>query len=544
MTGARARAWSPAGAAALVLVVHAVLLTAPVPAGLATGGDDLAQLLAASASACCCAVAARRSTRRTRAAWVLLTAATASWAAGQAVWSYQELVAGQQVLFPTPADAGFVLFPVLAAVGLLVMPTGTDSAGTRLRDLLDGLVTAGSLLVLSWASGLGGLVAAGGPSRAATALGVAYPLGDVVVLTLVVLVLGRTARRRRAVLVPLTGGLAALAVADSSFLYLTAGGEYTSGALCGLGWTSGFALVALAALAVPPAARRSAEDRPGPPVEPLLVPSRLRLTLPYVPLLLAQGTVTWQLLTGEGRASAFEVTLGLALVVLVLARQFLTLADNRTLLLTLRGERETARYAALHDPLTGLANRTLFHDRVAHALAAGRPARAATTVLFCDLDDFKTVNDGLGHAVGDALLVAVADRLRSCLRPGDTAARLGGDEFAVLVEDGTEPPDALAARLVAALGRPLALDGRQVRSSVSVGVASTCPAADEGIDGADGIDGAELLRRADTAMYAAKASGGATWVAHDTTSPDPHRRGADPVPAGRVPAGRSCRVPA
>jgi diguanylate cyclase (GGDEF)-like protein/PAS domain S-box-containing protein len=160
------------------------------------------------------------------------------------------------------------------------------------------------------------------------------------------------------------------------------------------------------------------------------------------------------------------------------------------------------QHNAFHDGLTGLANRALFADRLEHALARTDRIAAPVAVLFVDLDDFKAVNDGSGHTTGDELLVAVADRLRQVLRPGDTIARLGGDEFAVLIEDASEPgrADAAAARLLTALADPFAMPGEaaEVRITASVGIAH----------GAAGQhDAAELLRHADVAMYAAKAAG-------------------------------------
>lgn len=154
---------------------------------------------------------------------------------------------------------------------------------------------------------------------------------------------------------------------------------------------------------------------------------------------------------------------------------------------------------ALHDPLTGLPNRALFRDRVEQATArlGRKPGRLA--VLFVDLDDFKRVNDDLGHAAGDELLVEVSARIERCLRAGDSVARLGGDEFAVLV-DGYDPPDevdAIARRIVTAVRAPVRVDGRDVYPTASVGVASS--------DDATGAD--ELLRKADLAMYAAKRAG-------------------------------------
>ena len=157
-------------------------------------------------------------------------------------------------------------------------------------------------------------------------------------------------------------------------------------------------------------------------------------------------------------------------------------------------------HQAFHDPLTGLANRALFSDRVDHALArAGRNGLTAA-VVFLDLDDFKTINDTLGHGAGNDLLVAVADRIRGILRPADTAARLGGDEFAILLEDvpGEQEALAIAERVTFALRAPFMLEGHEVLVRASLGVAVAEPEQRR----AD-----ELLRNADMAMYLAKANG-------------------------------------
>ncbi|HET7457678.1 MAG TPA: EAL domain-containing protein [Gemmatimonadaceae bacterium] len=154
---------------------------------------------------------------------------------------------------------------------------------------------------------------------------------------------------------------------------------------------------------------------------------------------------------------------------------------------------------ALHDPLTGLANRALFRDRVGHALARTDRTRDAVGVLFLDVDDFKTVNDSLGHHAGDQLLVTVAERLLNATRGCDTVARLGGDEFAVLLENVRTLEDAVtvAERIVRSVRAPFTLGGRDGRVTVSVGVARA--------SGEVGPD--ELLRDADLAMYRAKARG-------------------------------------
>jgi len=157
---------------------------------------------------------------------------------------------------------------------------------------------------------------------------------------------------------------------------------------------------------------------------------------------------------------------------------------------------EQLTHQAFHDPLTGLANRALFRDRVSHALALAQRRGTPVTVLFLDLDDFKTVNDSLGHGEGDRLLIAVAERFLACARTADTVARLGGDEFAILIE-GAEGREGLPERLAAAMSHPFTLSGNQVRVTASIGVASA--SADDSAD--------DLLRNADMAMYAAKRHG-------------------------------------
>ena len=162
--------------------------------------------------------------------------------------------------------------------------------------------------------------------------------------------------------------------------------------------------------------------------------------------------------------------------------------------------KEELHHQASHDPLTGLANRSLFTQVVASRLEARDPSGTVPIVLFVDLDDFKLVNDSLGHAAGDALLVAVGDRLHSVLRASDMAARLGGDEFAVLLRDTPDMKASMrvANRLTAAMGPLFQVEGRDINVRASVGVAAGRP----GIQTAG-----DLLRNADVAMYSAKARG-------------------------------------
>ena len=161
------------------------------------------------------------------------------------------------------------------------------------------------------------------------------------------------------------------------------------------------------------------------------------------------------------------------------------------------------KHQAFHDSLTGLPNRVLFQDRAAHALAQARRSAKITGVLFVDVDDFKVVNDTMGHSVGDELLAAVGARLAAVVRESDTAARLGGDEFALIVEQVQNPAEveALAERVVQAFNDLFPLSGGSVIATVTVGVATT----------EDSADADELLRHADLALYAAKTAGKRQW---------------------------------
>lgn len=221
--------------------------------------------------------------------------------------------------------------------------------------------------------------------------------------------------------------------------------------------------------------------------------------LAVIPLVVA-GTSTGLVELTVERASVFDADR---------LRLASTMATEAAIMLENARLVEQLRHRAFHDPLTGLPNRALFRDRLAHALErTARDPEAGCAVLFLDLDDFKRVNDQLGHDSGDEVLRIVAERLEAGLRRGDTAARLGGDEFTVLLEDTADIDEirATADRLALRLRRPIGQGDDQVEIGVSIGIALSP-------DGGTTVD--ELLTNADAAMYLAKAAGKGRVAVYD-----------------------------
>jgi diguanylate cyclase (GGDEF)-like protein len=243
------------------------------------------------------------------------------------------------------------------------------------------------------------------------------------------------------------------------------------------------------------AGSRQQHATPGPPREGR-IPRSFSL-LPYTAVAAVDGLLLW--VACVDLSDIVVVAAGAVwLTALVVIRQITSMRDNARLLAQLE-------HGATHDALTGLPNRVLFHRRLQRSLTTG--AARPVAVVLLDLDGFKEVNDTLGHEVGDRLLVALAQRLTTCVRDGDTVARLGGDEF-VMVLDDNDPAaaDEVAGRIIAALRQPVTTDGRELTVGASIGIA----------DGRTGDDPSKLLRLADIAMYAAKKiSGTAHLHYHD-----------------------------
>jgi diguanylate cyclase (GGDEF)-like protein len=447
--------------------------------------------------------------------WLLIAAGQATFFIGDVLWViYAEM--GVEP-FPSPADVFYLAgYPFIAA-GLILGIRSRLGGGDR-SSLLDAAILATSVAVLSWTFQIGPLAAQLDPEPLAFAISVAYPTMDLLLIGVFIgLVAGPGVRTASFRLLGLS--LLALLVADQIYAIQSTAGTYTDGGTLDVGWLVAYGTIGASALH--PSMRSLFDGRPIPVT--LLGPVRMAF--------LAAAMLTGPALLVFARHDA---DVGLAVIagetaflsVLVLAR----LAGLVRLLSADIAKRRVLEaqlsFQANHDPLTHLANRRLFVQRVADRL--DQPARAPVAVLFLDLDDFKTVNDTLGHQAGDELLVVVGERIRTCLREGDTAARLGGDEFGVLLGDISEPgeAEAIAARMAETLSVPLSIAGTVVPVAASIGIAVHAP-------GMKDVDA--LLRAADVAMYGAKARGKDRYQVY-AADEDP---GDDRVGVGRVGTRRS-----
>jgi diguanylate cyclase (GGDEF)-like protein len=482
MRGRTAAALGAAGTSLAAFVL--VMVARPGGQQVVTVVDDLGTTVTGMVAAAALAGRARLSRPAVRRSWALLAAGTFCAALGDLIWAQNELVLGRVTPFPSLADASYLLFPLFTGLGLLLHPTHRRTSRGVVRLLLDGILVAGSLFALSWLTALGAVARAGADSWLGLTVALAYPATDLVLLTVLLTAIIPSGARGRPGLATIGAALTMLTLSDSAFAYLSAVGSYTTGALLDCGFVAAYLLLALAALVASP---DEGVAQPHPPPPP-----GWAVAVPYALCGCGVAASAASLLRGDQRLPM--ITSGV-LVVGLLARQLVTITDNRRLLAGIAERERRLEHQALHDDLTGLANRALFGDRLSHAMTLQPREGRTIAVVFLDLDDFKLVNESLGHAVGDALLVRVAERLRAAVRPSDTVARLGGDEFAVLVEDSDAPTET-AARISQSFGQPFVIGDSTVPVRASLGVAV--------VDAAAQPTAEELLRRAEVAVHSAK----------------------------------------
>jgi diguanylate cyclase (GGDEF)-like protein len=430
---------------------------------------------------------------RLRSAWRLLALASLSYLVGDVVQTVYER--SGSLPFPSVADGFYLLFYPLMLWGLLRFATGDRGVGERLRLVLDlAVVAIGGSAVVFYVV-LGPTVVQIGTDAAQTAVSIAYPVGDMVVLVGLGSVLLRdTASSGARALQFMAVGLTFFVAADLVYGYINLHSTYQGGDPVDSLW-----MIAIAVFAVAGAAQTSPEA-----AELTLEHGRHRASwAPVIAVAVGFGLLLVNQRHDRLLPNLTLVVAAVLLATLVSIRQFLAQRD----LLRTQG---TLSHQSLHDALTGLPNRALVIDRAEQMLARARRSRMPMAALYVDIDGFKQVNDRFGHAAGDELLRVVSGRLLGMVREADTVGRLGGDEFVVLLENSSLDvgPELVAERMCDVLAQPVELtgaDGRTLSVSSSIGIA---------LGQRDSAD--ELFRDADFALYEAKGAGKNRWVAFES----------------------------
>ncbi len=285
--------------------------------------DDIGEAVASGVAAISLVVAARRSSGRLRVAWALLAAAAASWTVGEGMYSWYEVVQGASVPTPSAADACFLLEIPLAIAGILALTSAPSRMATRGEAVLAGALIALSLLFVAWALGLRAVYEQSQQPVPATMIGLAYPIGDIVTITVLITALRRATRAQLGRMLLLIGGLAANTVADSAFTYLNANGSYGAiGSVLDAGWVIGFLMIALAPLWPVPAVEPTAEEGPI---------DLWQMALPWMAVL-AAALVAIRIAAANQTMDQFLTVLAGSIGVLLVCNQVLTHRDSLDLL--------------------------------------------------------------------------------------------------------------------------------------------------------------------------------------------------------------------
>ena len=467
-------------------------------------------------------------------AWGIIALAILAYTLGDITWAILELGLGEPP-FPSLADAFYLLFYPLLLAGVLGLPEKPSTRGEQITQVLDaGIVMVATSLVF-WNFLIGPLVASNADYPILEqAILLAYPVGDLVLLWSLLRLIYRRLDRPEQNEVPtflLAASIAVTIVADSIYSYQAFIGTYVSGSPLDIGWRASVLLTGLAGIAQVTAIRSSTSTGKFPlPLESFI--NRTRAITPYLSYLWLIAAYIILIRSNNFPMHMSFISLALAvggIIGLVLLRQIITLFENTRLNTQLqqtthRLQTQTAElektnqelqneimersaveqqltYDSLHDAMTGLPNRALFLDRLGQALEyCKRRTEYTFAVLFIDVDQFKVINDSLGHLIGDQLLIAAGKRMKECLRSSDTVARLGGDEFAILLEVTGEKNAVIAIteKLQEALKVPFRLDGHELYVTASIGIVMSIVGY---------LHSEEVLRDADIAMYQAKAQG-------------------------------------
>jgi diguanylate cyclase (GGDEF)-like protein len=484
--------------------------------------------------------------RQMRNAWLFFMLAMVSWALGDVIWAYYELIVGE-VPYPSIADIFYLSAYIFFFIGIIKIPHLQESSSNKNWLWLDILIVMFSAGIISWNFLIGPTVLNNHQPWLVTLVNSAYPVGDLVLvmsITMIIMVPRSPIWLEPMYLMIMGHGLSA--VADVIYLFQTINRTYTGSEFFNILFSMAPFVLMLSGLSQAITAQHLASGQK-------TIPSKkeanrlsvLRLVTPFAWLLLALilmglETSAKQVFT----STQFAILLG-ALIFLLAVRQVISAFNNKRLSselqllndqlekrvadrtadliqsnyqltlemeerkrteIMLREREEKLTHFGLHDVLTGLPNRSLLLDYLTKSIAHyRRQPNDRYAILFLDFDSFKVVNDSLGHPAGDLLLIQIGHRLTSLLRMEDTVARLGGDEFVILIQgfDHEDFVTAVAERILASLKKPFLIGIKPIYITASIGMVAASP----NYQNAD-----EIIRDADIAMYEAKSRGKACYV--------------------------------
>ena len=475
-------------------------------------------------------------------AWGMIALSTLVFALGDITWAVLELGLSEPP-FPSLADVFYLLnYPLLLA-GVLLLPEKPASRSEQIKKVLDAGIVMVAAILGFWNFLMGPLVASNRDYPILQqAILIAYPVGDLVLLwALLRIIYKRSSQQKESDVAAflLAASIAVTIVADCIYTYQAFMGTYVSGGLLDISWRASILLTGLAGISQVTAIRSFKRVSRLPSKLESLV-TNLRMLRPYFPYVWLIAAYIILMYSSIYPMYMDFLSLSAAvggIIALVLLRQIITLIENDELNVELQQtmgklqgqtnelektnqelqneitERKAIEqqltYDSLHDAMTGLPNRVLFLDRLGQAIEyCKRRTEYTFAVLFVDIDQFKVINDSLGHLTGDQLLISAGKRMKECLRSSDTVARLGGDEFAILLEISGEKNSTMtiAEKLQADLNVPFKLDGHELYITASTGIVASI---------AGYIHPEEVLRDADIAMYQAKSSGKARFEIFD-----------------------------
>lgn len=474
--------------------------------------------------------AAQKKPKKDKLFWYLLASGTYSFFLAEFLWMGYENILNIAVPSPGLPDLFFLLQVGFYLAAFSYKITRGKKQNDFIKFVFDVLIIMTVASTFSWHFLLQPLSAANDVSAFSLAVSLAYPVGDLALLFgAVILFFGMHQTFFNSTVFYLFLGLLTLSIADSSYLYFASNNGYIAGNYIDPLFTLSVLLIGFTGLI-------DREEKIDPQTLPLdktpnKVLTLLRLVFPYV-------TVTILFIFMIVRSKGIDIiTIGSGLsILLVIIRQIFVQAENLHLMRQVSDKKEALeiseyryksflqpsadvlgsgtdqkkpavptsderiQFLAYHDSLTGLANRALFEELLNQAVVDASLSRQSFAVMFLDLDNFKKINDTMGHDAGDQLLILIAGRLKECVRKNDVVARLGGDEFTFLIREISNPKDVafMAEKIIHALSQPYKVDGQMVASTPSVGIA---------LYPLNGQDPATLLKNADRAMYQVKENG-------------------------------------